>query len=101
MRSRWATHFRLLEAGEAHVSERLLTAREVAELLGFAPGTVVDWYEAGKLPGFKVGGRLRFRPSEVEAWLEMQRAGTGGEAPATPRQSPPEGVVSLTPATPK
>ena len=47
------------------MSEPLLTARQVAELLGFAPATIVDWYEAGKLPGFKVGGRLRFRESEV------------------------------------
>jgi excisionase family DNA binding protein len=55
------------------MTERLLTARELADLLGFAPATVVDWAEAGKLPGFKVGGRLRFRASEVEAWLEEQR----------------------------
>lgn len=83
------------------VNEPLATAREVAALLGFAPGTIVDWYESGKLPGFKIGGRLRFRPSEVEAWLESQRAGAGGEAPTTPRQRPPGGVVSLTPTTPK
>jgi excisionase family DNA binding protein len=55
------------------VTERLLTARELAELLGFAAGTIVDWAEAGKVPAFKVGGRLRFRLSEVEAWLEAQR----------------------------
>jgi excisionase family DNA binding protein len=81
--------------------EPLLTARQVADLLGFAPATIVDWYEAGKLPGFKLGGRLRFRPSEVEAWIEARRAGAGGEAPTTPRQRPPGGVVSLTPTTPK
>jgi excisionase family DNA binding protein len=55
------------------MSERLLTARELAALLGFTAGTIVDWTEAGKLPGFKVGGRLRFRLSEVEAWLEERR----------------------------
>lgn len=55
------------------MTERLLTARELAELLGFAAGTIVDWAEAGKVPAFKVGGRLRFRLSEVEAWLEAQR----------------------------
>jgi excisionase family DNA binding protein len=49
------------------VTERLLTARELGELLGFAPATIVDWFEAGKLPGFRIGGRLRFRPSEIEA----------------------------------
>jgi excisionase family DNA binding protein len=65
------------------VSERLLTARELADLLGFAPATVVDWAEAGKVPAFKVGGRLRFRLSEVEAWLERR-----GRAPEEKRQPP-------------
>jgi excisionase family DNA binding protein len=55
------------------VTERLLTARELAELLGFTAGTIVDWSEAGALPGFKLGGRLRFRESEVLAWLEERR----------------------------
>ncbi len=55
------------------MTERLLTARELAALLGFAAGTVVDWAEAGKLPAFKLGGRLRFRESEVLAWLEERR----------------------------
>jgi excisionase family DNA binding protein len=54
-------------------AEPLLSARQVAELLGFSPATIVDWFEAGKLPGFRIGGRLRFRLSEVEAWLEQQR----------------------------
>ena len=58
--------------------EQLLTARQVGELLGFSAATVVDWAEAGKLPAFKVGGRLRFRLSEVEAWLEAQRVGVRG-----------------------
>jgi hypothetical protein len=38
------------------VTERLLSARELGELLGFQAGTVVDWAEAGKLPCFKLGG---------------------------------------------
>jgi excisionase family DNA binding protein len=81
------------------VSERFLTARQVGELLGFSASTIVDWAEAGRIPAFKIGGRLRFRESEVLAWVERKRTGAGGEAPATP-QRPPE-VVSLTPAAPK
>jgi excisionase family DNA binding protein len=61
------------------VTERLVTARELAELLGFSASTIVDWAEAGGLPAFKIGGRLRFRESEVLAWLETKRAGVGGE----------------------
>ena len=54
-------------------SDRLLSARELGQLLGFSAATIVDWAEARKLPVFKIGGRLRFRASEVEAWLEEQR----------------------------
>ena len=43
------------------MNDHLLTAREVADLLGFSAGTIVDWAEAGKVPAFKIGGRLRFR----------------------------------------
>jgi excisionase family DNA binding protein len=55
------------------VTDQLLTASEVADMLGFAAGTIVDWAEAGKVPAFKLGGRLRFRWSEVSEWLEEQR----------------------------
>jgi excisionase family DNA binding protein len=54
--------------------ERLLSARELAELLGFSSATIQDWVERGELPAFKLGGRLRFRESEVLAWLEERRA---------------------------
>ena len=57
------------------MTDRLLTAREVAELLGFAAGTIVDWAEAGRIPHFKLGSALRFRESEVVEWLEGQRRG--------------------------
>lgn len=53
--------------------EPMLTAAELAELLGFQAGTIVDWAEAGTIPSFKVGGRLRFRESEIAAWLEERR----------------------------
>lgn len=63
--------------------ERLITAAELAERLGFTAGTIVDWAEAKppKIPGFRIGGRLRFRWSEVEAVLE---AGRFGPAPSQP-----------------
>ena len=58
------------------MSDRLLTARELAEYLGLSPSTILDWWEAGRLPGFKLGQAVRFRSSEVEAWLEAHRAGS-------------------------
>jgi excisionase family DNA binding protein len=56
------------------VTDRLLRAREVAELLGISAGTVLDWWQDGKLPGFRLSSRaVRFRESEVLAWLEGRR----------------------------
>lgn len=55
----------------------LLTARELAAYLGMSAGWVLDEWEAGRLPGFKLGdgkaAPVRFRASEVEAWLEAKR----------------------------
>jgi excisionase family DNA binding protein len=80
---------------------RLLTAREVAEMLGFSTGTILDWWEAGRLPGFRLGRAVRFRESEVLAWLEAQRVGpgTGGDLLPTPT-APTRGVVSQALPTP-
>ena len=82
--------------------ERHLNAAELADSLGFSAGTIVDWYETGDLPGFKLGGRLRFRESEILDWLESKRKGSsaGGEAPTTPSRRPTRGVLSQVPTTP-
>jgi len=53
---------------------RLLTAREVATVLGVSTETVLRWTRRGVLPGFRLpSGQLRFRSEELEAWL-AQRA---------------------------
>jgi excisionase family DNA binding protein len=57
------------------VTDKLLTARELGEYLGLSASTILDWWEAGRIPGFKLGQAVRFRSSEVEAWLEAHRAG--------------------------
>lgn len=54
------------------MSDRLLTTRQVAEWLGFSPETVLRRYRAGEIPGIRLGSNvLRFRESEIEAWLEV------------------------------
>lgn len=74
------------------MSDRYFTAAQLAEMLGFTAGTIVDWAERGTLPAFKLGGRLRFRESEVSAWLEAQRVrigpGMAEEVAPVPYQSP-------------
>lgn len=62
------------------MSERLLTANELAELLSLSPATVLDRWQAGDLPGFRLfgrkGGPVRFRLSEIEACLAEWRVET-------------------------
>jgi excisionase family DNA binding protein len=58
------------------VTDRLLTAREVAEHLGFAPKTILRWRRRGLLPAIELpGGKVRFRPEDVDAWLDERATG--------------------------
>jgi excisionase family DNA binding protein len=54
------------------VIERLLTARELAELLGVS-GDCLGLVRGRSVPGFKLGRSVRFRASEVGAWLKERR----------------------------
>lgn len=52
----------------------LLTIQEVADLLAVPAKTVRDWRLRGiGPPGIKLGRHVRFRPLDVETWLEAQR----------------------------
>ena len=88
------------------MSDRLLTARDLAEVLGLSAGTVLDRFERGDLPGYRLfgrkGGPVRFRMSEVEAVLEGWRVGPGarGEVSPTPNAHPTRGVVLQASPTP-
>jgi excisionase family DNA binding protein len=61
------------------VSDQLWTVRDVARYLGVPTATIYSWRSRGEgPPGFRVGKHLRFRPSEVEAWLEAHREDASG-----------------------
>lgn len=76
------------------MSDRLLNARELGELFGFSPSTVLDMWERGELPGFKIGRAVRFRLSEVEGWLEGCRRGPAPALLNAVGQSSTRGVMS-------
>lgn len=51
--------------------DRLMTAKEAARYLGYAEGTVRNKASSGDLPIVKLAtGALRFRKSELDAWLK-------------------------------
>ena len=53
--------------------EQLMSIRDVAEFLQLNQTTIYAWAQQGMLPGYKLGRTWRFRPSEIEAWLEKRR----------------------------
>ncbi len=55
-------------------SERLLSIPEVADYLGVPVATIYRWrYTRDGPVGYRVGRHVRYRPSDVECWLETQR----------------------------
>jgi excisionase family DNA binding protein len=59
---------------------RLLTTREVAELLGLSPATVLRRWRSGELPGIRLSSNvLRFDPDEIDAWLADRRSAAARE----------------------
>jgi excisionase family DNA binding protein len=59
--------------------ESMMTARQVAELLGVHESWVYDQAVAGKLPSYKLGGSRRFDPEELRGWIVAHREAERGE----------------------
>jgi excisionase family DNA binding protein len=53
--------------------ESMLTARQVAELLGVHENWVYDMAASGELPSYKIGGTRRFDRDEIRGWIAEHR----------------------------
>lgn len=51
-----------------------LTVGDVAAYLAVAEKTVYRLAQRRVLPGFKVAGAWRFRPEDIEDWIQQQKA---------------------------
>ncbi len=61
------------------MADDILTIKELASYLKIKEKTAYRLTADGKIPGFKVGGSLRFRRSEIEAWIEEQTRSADGQ----------------------
>jgi excisionase family DNA binding protein len=66
--------------------ESMMTARQVADLLGVHENWVYDQAASGQLPSYKLGGTRRFDPDELRGWIAEHRDAGHTEPP---RRSPP------------
>jgi predicted DNA-binding transcriptional regulator AlpA len=53
-------------------AERLWDLQKLVETLGVKKSWVYDQTSRMKLPHRKIGGKLRFDPVEIDAWIESQ-----------------------------
>ncbi|TFV49584.1 DNA-binding protein [Blastococcus sp. TF02A-35] len=61
--------------------EDLLSTAEFAQKAKVPAGTVRHWRDVGTGPAYlRIGRHVRYRPSDVMAWLEGQRVSTGDAA---------------------
>ena len=51
-----------------------MMVREVAAYLNVNEKTVYRLAQRRELPGFKVAGAWRFRPEDIQGWVEAQKA---------------------------
>lgn len=60
----------------SHHLSRMLTSKEVSELLGIAPSTLCRWRQTGKGPRvYWLGaGSPRYREDDLLEWLERMAA---------------------------
>jgi len=62
--------------GGKRVTGPLLTARQVGEMLGISPRTVLAWTRNSRLPAIKLpSGAVRYRGDELDAWLAAHAVG--------------------------
>ena len=55
------------------MTERLLSVHDLSEITGWSPLTIYKKAASGEIPGrIKLGFSLRFKESEIEAWLKAQ-----------------------------
>ncbi len=61
-------------ANQTKSIHNLIQPEQAAEVLGISPGTLQVWRSTGRynLPYVKVGGRVMYRPEDVQAFIESR-----------------------------
>lgn len=54
-------------------STQTMTVRDVARHLSVNEKTIYRLAQRGELPGFKVAGAWRFKRSDLEDWIDLQK----------------------------
>jgi excisionase family DNA binding protein len=53
--------------------EKLLTPKQLSEILQVSKGVIYKWTHTGFIPHYKLGGQVRFKERDIEAWLNKRK----------------------------
>jgi excisionase family DNA binding protein len=53
--------------------EKLLTPKQLSEILQVSRGVIYKWIYMGFIPHYKLGGQVRFKERDIEAWLNKRK----------------------------
>jgi excisionase family DNA binding protein len=60
------------------IIEQLMTIPDVAQVTKLSVSTIRKYVFEKTIPYFRVGGNVRFRPSDIEAWIKKCEVNKGG-----------------------
>ena len=69
----------VLETLQANRNNGLVGEKEAAAIIGVTPGTLQVWRSTGRyaIPFIKVGRLVKYRPSDLQSWLESRTRVSG------------------------
>ena len=76
------------------VSGRLLTADDLAALLGVGRDWIYAETRAGRIPHIRLGRYRRYRAESIDEWLEGLEYGSRVGATKRPRDAPTSGAMA-------
>jgi len=53
--------------------EKLLTVKQLGELMEISESTLYEWTHSGFIPHYKLPKGVRFKISEIEVWLKKRK----------------------------
>lgn len=56
--------------------KKYLSIKEVAKILGISRRSLHEHTVNGKIPAYRIGGRVIYKPDEVDAWVDNNKIKT-------------------------
>ena len=60
----------MMQKGHEEIGNRLLTAKEIAQRLNISKAFAYKLMQIGEIRTVKIGGSVRVRPEDLEAYIE-------------------------------